>query len=489
MVPARSGGLRRARCAAAAIVGSLIIVTAGWPAGEIFIDFEDENFGQWVVVDEPPKNLGNQDSSTWEITDTHLGGGGNVLEGKVLTQGEGLIFGDAADHMLMGTIIYFAQQPFTNFRFEVDVITSDNNGMGPVWGYADLDQHYRIQMMNNRWPEVPPIDGHHGPMVIAHKRISNETPWYELLEVIDDPAEYIPYPVLSEMHWTLEVQAGSFAFTSKDLASGDEMTLRGYDDGYSTGYVGFQLYAQTAEFDNFWIKPLAADNDLQPGDADQDWDFDQLDLVQVQVTAKYLTGQPATWGEGDWDGAPGGEPGNPPTGDGIFDQLDIITALQPVHYLTGPYAAILPQGEQNDEQTSVAHDATTGELAMDTPAGTELTSTNIDLASAISTGDVAQAGLFGASVADELTVAGWLQRDGDQSRVDLTYIPEPSTFVLLGLALTGIGLMRLRRQDSLNRRPNRRFLEPHRHSSCARPSLDSEDERRLVVPPWSIRCG
>ena len=37
----------------------------------------------------------------------------------------------------------------------------------------------------------------------------------------------------------------------------------------------------------------------QPGDADQDFDFDQLDLIQVQVAAKYLTGQPATWGEGD----------------------------------------------------------------------------------------------------------------------------------------------------------------------------------------------
>ena len=53
---------------------------------------------------------------------------------------------------------------------------------------------------------------------------------------------------------------------------------------------------------------------LQPGDADMDLDFDQLDLVQVQIAAKYLTDQPATWGEGDWNGAPGGSPGNPPPG-------------------------------------------------------------------------------------------------------------------------------------------------------------------------------
>jgi hypothetical protein len=78
---------------------------------------------------------------------------------------------------------------------------------------------------------------------------------------------------------------------------------------------------------------------LQAGDADQDLDFDQLDLVQVQVAAKYLTGQEATWGEGDWNAAPGGSPGNPPKGDGLFNQLDIVAAQQAGLYLTGPYAA------------------------------------------------------------------------------------------------------------------------------------------------------
>ncbi len=37
--------------------------------------------------------------------------------------------------------------------------------------------------------------------------------------------------------------------------------------------------------------------ELQACDADQDLDFDQLDLVHVQIAAKYLTGQPATSGE------------------------------------------------------------------------------------------------------------------------------------------------------------------------------------------------
>jgi hypothetical protein len=72
-----------------------------------------------------------------------------------------------------------------------------------------------------------------------------------------------------------------------------------------------------------------------------DCDFDQLDLVQVQVAAKYLTGDPATWGEGDWNGAPGGSVGDqvPPPGDGLFNQTDIVAALATDLYLKGPYCA------------------------------------------------------------------------------------------------------------------------------------------------------
>ena len=79
---------------------------------------------------------------------------------------------------------------------------------------------------------------------------------------------------------------------------------------------------------------------LQAGDVDQDLDFDQFDLIRVQQAAKYLSGQPATWGEGDWNGAPGGRPGEPPRGDGVFNQFDIIAAQQAAIYLTGPYAGI-----------------------------------------------------------------------------------------------------------------------------------------------------
>ena len=207
---------------------------------------------------------------------------------------------------------------------------------------------------------------------------------------------------------------------------------------------------------------------LQAGDADMDFDFDQLDLVKVQVAAKYLSGQAATWGDGDWNGAPGGTQGNPPVGNGLFDQLDIIGALAHGLYLAGPYAAIQADGQRNDGQTSIIYDAGSGELAVDAPAGMELTSVNIDSAGGIFTGDaaqnlggsfdndadgnifkatfgssfgslsfgnVAQAGLSEEFVLNDLTVVGSLNGGGALGDVDLVYIPEPSTLALLLLGL------------------------------------------------------
>ena len=212
---------------------------------------------------------------------------------------------------------------------------------------------------------------------------------------------------------------------------------------------------------------------LEAGDADQDLDFDQIDLVQVQIAAKYLTGQAATWGEGDWDAAPGGGPDNPPAGNGFFDQLDIVSALGPGNYLNGPYAAIGAGGTIGDGQTSIVYNANTGEVEVDAPAGTDLTSVNIDSAAGIFTGDaaqnlggsfdndsdnnifiatfgssfgslsfgnVAQTGLTEEFVASDLTVVGSLAGGGDLGAVDLIYVPEPSTLgtlvfgMLLGLA-------------------------------------------------------
>ncbi len=208
--------------------------------------------------------------------------------------------------------------------------------------------------------------------------------------------------------------------------------------------------------------------ELQPGDADQDLDFDQLDLIQVQQAAKYLTALPATWGEGDWDGAPGGAVGSPPAGNGLFNQLDIIRAQQGATYLTGPYAGLVPGATEGDSQTSVGYDAGTGEVWVDAPGGVELTSINIDSTAGIFTGqaarnlggsfdndadnnifkatfgssfgslsfgNVAQPGLSEEFMLNDLSVVGSLAGGGGLGAVDLIYVPEPGALPLLALGL------------------------------------------------------
>jgi hypothetical protein len=209
---------------------------------------------------------------------------------------------------------------------------------------------------------------------------------------------------------------------------------------------------------------------LQPGDTQQDLDFDQVDVVLVQVAAKYLSGQPARWGEGDCNGAPGGGPGFPPPGDGLFNQLDIIAALRTNLYLTGPYAGTEPAGVRGDTQTSIVYDAKTGELAVDAPAGTELTSISVDSSAGVFTaqpaqnlggsfdndadgnifkatfgssfgslsfGNVAQPGLSEEFVVGDLNVVGSLSGGGDLGVVDLVYVPVPEPAGIL-LAVVGI---------------------------------------------------
>jgi hypothetical protein len=206
-----------------------------------------------------------------------------------------------------------------------------------LWVTAQLDAgphiltHFTVSSANdvpNRDPTVWAVQGSNdGEVFTDIFEYDDVSPWVDRLEVIqftagaDFPQQTVGYEY--------------FRFVTYDTEANPS-----------------GAYYQVGEIEYFG-QP-GSGGGLQAGDANMDWQFDQLDLVQVQIAGKYLTGQPATWGEGDWDGAPGGEPGNPPEGDGVFSQLDIIAALTAEIYLTGPYNAVTPSGSPGEGQTFVA---------------------------------------------------------------------------------------------------------------------------------------
>ncbi len=67
----------------------------------------------------------------------------------------------------------------------------------------------------------------------------------------------------------------------------------------------------------------------------------------------------------------------------------------------------------------------------------------------LSFGLVAQTGLSEEFVANDLTVVGSLAGGGDLGAVDLIYVPEPSTLVLLTLGLLGLVACGRRRVPSV----------------------------------------
>jgi peroxiredoxin/uncharacterized membrane protein YeaQ/YmgE (transglycosylase-associated protein family) len=228
--------------------------------------------------------------------------------------------------------------------------------------------------------------------------------------------------------------------------------------------------------------------ELQAGDANQDLQFDQLDLFQVLRARKYLSGQAATWGEGDWNGAPGGTIGDPPPGDGLFNSLDVIQALGAKTWLQGPYAGLAPDGEGGDEQVSIGYDADSGEIWLDAPASTPLTSLLIESASAVFTGDAAQnlggsfdvddddtvfKATFGSSfgslsfgsvapqglsqqfLLDDLGVIGSFVGGGALGEVDLIYVPVPEPSTVVYALLGAVVLLGCQRRNRTTTPPER----------------------------------
>ena len=211
-------------------------------------------------------------------------------------------------------------------------------------------------------------------------------------------------------------------------------------DGQATLYFD-DAVVRTADLPGPLLGYLDEDSDettiFRPGDADMDRDFDQLDLIKVLVSAKYLTGEPATWGEGDWGGSDGPGGANE-VGDGVFNQKDIIAALTTGLYFTGPYAS-RAIGHPPAENTWPTVEASL--------IGPESSTSSCDARLYVSTcvegvcrKRPADTRWYNGLPFDNLSVQGGssVTKVADYAasgEVDLVQLPEPAAWILLSMAI------------------------------------------------------
>lgn len=219
------------------------------------------------------------------------------------------------------------------------------------------------------------------------------------------------------------------------------------------------------------------------GDGNLDGKFDTADIVGALAGNLFEMDADATWGQGDWNGAPndantyadaetGG--GTPPPGDNRFNTNDIVAALAGGTFETGSVLAALKDPRNSSDpgtnQVVVRYDAADGNVRVD--ASQPITSISLESASGIFTGSaatnlggpfdvdtdvkvfkavfggdftqvdfgpVAGAGLGKDLLLNDLTASGSLAGGGGTfgPDVQLNYVPEPSTFILFALGLIG----------------------------------------------------
>ena len=134
---------------------------------------------------------------------------------------------------------------------------------------------------------------------------------------------------------------------------------------------------------------------LQAGDADRNTVVDQFDFIRVLQAGKFLTGQSATWGEGDWNGVAWRSPENPPPGDGAFNQMDLVVVncsdggeQYPQMYPPEDLASRLqPYTNWSEENISLGYEADSGRVWIEPSPGSELTSVSVTSSPAFSSVD------------------------------------------------------------------------------------------------------
>ena len=76
------------------------------------------------------------------------------------------------DDALGGSYLMYqgpGSETLTEFIMEADVLLHDNDGIGFVFGFQDINDHFTATEINDIWPS-PAADGYEGPFQKIHKR-------------------------------------------------------------------------------------------------------------------------------------------------------------------------------------------------------------------------------------------------------------------------------------------------------------------------------
>jgi hypothetical protein len=224
----------------------LLFITFSAFPGDLDEDFSrstvgiEPGDGDWVFYDE--EDLGDVGPSSWQI-------GASPLDGDAMTQNSN-IWGDATDAVAIGSFVIYDKAEWADFALEVDVLANDNDGMGLVWRWQDMLNHYRYITMIDSGNSPA---GRRGPYRAMERRLGDaggdELPFYEVLQENTDA-----YEQGVTQHWGLEAIGDTFKFYVDN-----KLTLEAQDSVYKSGKVGFLVYAQSGVFfDNLLITDLWA---------------------------------------------------------------------------------------------------------------------------------------------------------------------------------------------------------------------------------------
>ena len=124
--------------------------------------------GGWSAVDDTPVSS----PGDWYVVDpSTLYGAGIHVDGWAAYENSNVWGNYPGDNQLSGSYL-INDAVYDSFIAEFDVFSADNDGLGFLFGYQTLDDHFTATEINDQWPS-PPADGYGGP----HQKLRQRSFW------------------------------------------------------------------------------------------------------------------------------------------------------------------------------------------------------------------------------------------------------------------------------------------------------------------------